>query len=466
MRQTILITLAALAAVLIIVVVIGVTILDPNAPLIGAASFEHDAITPNADGVTDITSFHYTLARAARVTLALENEGGQMFYFRQAQERAAGDYSVAFSGVVDGYLLQDESLEATVERRLIPDGSYTWRLTAEGLSRSERDEKTGSLQVEGGNVPLPLITDFTMSPQDFTPNQDGINDRVQINTAVSTSAEVRAYLIDENNTRLPISAVIDGRDDGEPGRYEFDYEGGVDLGADPPPDGTYVVRVEAQDAVGQRVVREAPLTLRLGGKPLAEIVSQGVGTDVLFTTMSYDERMFSSLESGLGEPVAPPDRSTDLNMNSITVPQGDLLVFMLTVENYGSTPIRTSGPPPGTVYQQDQLSSALGEFEQPGAWRVGLQCDTSENSYPWRWALGTAETLTRESDPRNDNTYLYLLPGQRVIVWGAVRLTEIVPTQNPQNCYAGLIHEGVEVSLRNNRVGVRAVLIAETDVSD
>jgi hypothetical protein len=101
------------------------------------------------------------------------------------------------------------------------------------------------------------------------------------------------------------------------------------------------------------------------------------------------------------------------------------------------------------------------KYEQPGAWRVGLECETSQSSYPWRWALGTAENLNTEDDPTNDNVYLYLMPGQRVVVWGAVRLTNIVPTRNPQACYAGLIHEGVEVSLQNSRVGPRSIFIAE-----
>jgi hypothetical protein len=46
------------------------------------------------------------------------------------------------------------------------------------------------------------------------------------------------------------------------------------------------------------------------------------------------------------------------------------------------------------------------------------------------------------------------------VVWGAVRLTDIVSTTNPQQCWAGLIHEGVNVY--NNRIGVRDVLIADT----
>ena len=66
---------------------------------------------------------------------------------------------------------------------------------------------------------------------------------------------------------------------GKAGRHLFDYDGGVDLNADPPPDGTYQVVAFAQDAVGQEVQRTASLTIEQGGKPYAQIVPQTTGVD-------------------------------------------------------------------------------------------------------------------------------------------------------------------------------------------
>lgn len=234
----------------------------------------------------------------------------------------------------------------------------------------------------------------------------------------------------------------------------------MDINADPPDDGTYQVIAEAQDAVGQRIVVSGELTIAKGGKPFAEIVGQPVGPDVIFITRPYEERFFSS-SAGWGDQIEMPESADDVFMNLVVVPEGDLLVFRLTVENYGRSPIRTSGPPPGTVYDQAQLAASLGTdaFEQPGAWRVGIQCQTSETSYPWRWAIGTADNLVTEVDPATGNSYAYLLPGERSIVWGAVRMTEVTPTFNPQNCWAGLIHEGVGISVRNNGVGTRSIRI-------
>ncbi|HRE47230.1 MAG TPA: hypothetical protein PLD47_05845, partial [Aggregatilineales bacterium] len=86
-----------------------------------------------------------------------------------------------------------------------------------------------------------------------------------------------------------------------------------------------------------------------------------------------------------------------------------------------------------------------------GAWRVGVQCERSESSYPWRWALGSPDALTTVE--RDGETLYYLLPGQKALVWGAVRMTRLIPTRNPQKCFAALIHEDVAIPPRQNRIG-------------
>jgi hypothetical protein len=453
---------AALAAV--VVIVAGMLIIDPNAPLIASAGFEFETITPNADGSDDIVPFSYTLSRPANVTLSFESADGSTYYYREDRPRNAGDHRVLFSGVVDGYTLPGESFDSTIERRLIPDGDYTWMLTANGTTREEAISQTGTLIVSDGDTDLPLIESFTLAPPVFTPNQDGVTDRVGISAVVQKpDVEVSAYLQDEAGQRYVIAPrVLATSPDIQGTRYEFDYEGGVDINADPPPNGTYTVVVEAQDPVGQRASRTTMLTLEKGGKPIAQLVGETVGYDVLFATRPYEERFHSDAE-GLGDVIDVPTFDEDLNFNTVVVPLGDMLVFRVVVENYGASPIRTSGPPPGTVYDQVQLASSLGAEgrQQSGVWRVGLQCETSAESYPWRWALGDENTLTTEYDETSGNTYLYLQPGERAEVWGAVRMTEYVATVNPQNCYAGLIHEGVAVV--NQVVGTRAIQLENED---
>jgi len=453
-------TLLAVVVGIVVVVIAGSMLITPPLPLITSAEFDRETITPNADGDNDIATFSYFLSRPATIDMVFTGEDGQTFAFREQQSRNDGDFAVLFSGVVEGFELDNEDVPGTVERRLMPNGTYTWELTATE-ENGETQTETGTLDVVDGDSPLPIMSIFTVSPSTFTPNQDGVDDRVEINVYLEKDVEsLDVFLLTDDNVRIPISARVEEREYGEAGRHRYDYEGGIDLGADPPPDGTYRVVALAQDVVGQRIREETTLTIDTGGNPYAEIAPQAVGVDVIFDVQSYDEDYETTRESE-GEKVMQPDSPEALAFSQqITVPIGDMLVFMLTVENYGDVPIRTTGPAPGTVYQQEQQAATLGWFDESGAWRVGIQCATSKTSYPYRWAVGTEDNLVDVYDEASGNTYQYLPAGERSLVWGAIRLTE-VEARNPQNCWAGLIHEDVEVSIRNNNVGARSILIVD-----
>ncbi|MDZ4764433.1 MAG: hypothetical protein SGI73_07755 [Chloroflexota bacterium] len=454
MRLSVLLVIIVALIAVIGVVVVGGALVAPEQPLIITASVMPATITPNADGIDDVTIFTYSLARNATISIALESETGDVFTFRHDERRPANTYYVGFSGVVDGYLRQGETVAGEVMRRLMPDGRYTWRLTATD-DAGAREEVTSTLTIQDGDAPLPEITEFTVFPDVFTPNQDGISDRTAINVYLTKPSELTVTLQQDNIEPIVLAQRFQDARPGESGRYLYDYEGGVDLGAEPPPDGDYVVVAEAQDAVGQRVRRTVTLTIQDGGKPLAEIVPQPTGATVMFETQSYDDR-YAAARGVEGERIAPPDAPASLSMNAITMPVGDLLVFKLTIENYSGVPIRTTGPAPGTVYDWEQRASTLGWFDESGAWRVGIDCTTAASDYPWRWSLGDADTLQTALDPVSGDPYLYLPAGERAVVWGAIRMSDI-ETRNPQNCWAGLIHEDVEVSNRNNNIGARQV---------
>ena len=455
-------TVALLSAAvgIIIVFALGSLILRPPLPLILEAGYDRPSISPNADGEDDIAVFSYALARPATINLFLVTEGRMRFYFRQDQVRDRGEYSVLFSGVVDGFTLDGESIRGNIERRLIPNGDYNWTLEAETDDGASMNV-SGTMGVKDGDTPLPTISEFSISPAVFTPNQDGISDRVSINVYLDKDVErLDVYLIGRDGWQTPISARVEEREYGEAGRHLFDYEGGIDLGADPPPDGTYQVVALAQDKVGQRIRMEGSLTIETGGKPYAEIKPQSPSVDVAFDVRPYDARYFTDAELD-GELLPMPDDAASLARSQrLTVPLGQMLVFRLTVENYGKVPIRTSGPPPGTVYQQDQLAGTLGIFDESGAWRIGIQCETSTSSFPYRWAIGRDEVLVEVYDDASENTYRFLPSGARAVVWGAIRMTK-VKARNPQNCWAGLIHEDVAISLRNNHVGMRSIMVVD-----
>jgi hypothetical protein len=452
MRISPILTLLAALFALVVVGLLGVQIVQPARPLLADVSFSLSRITPNADGDSDLTEIRYTLHRTAQVTIAFTDRAtGARYVFRDAEIRPADTYSVLFSGVVDGFTLPGETVEGQIEQRLLPDGEYDW--TVEAIGDGETMRADGTLIIADGDPGMPLIEAFDVSPRVFTPNQDGYDDRISVNLVLAKPARLIVYLEGADGVPYYIPERFEGREPGEEGAHVFDYDGGVDNNTPPPPDGEYILYAVAQDAVGQRIRRSTPITIQNGGLPNAEIVAQQTGRTVTWTALPWDEAHFTDAETS-GRAVDPP-LDVQSTQAVITMPQGDLLVFRLTVSNYGTTPLRTIGPWPGTVYTYDQTDAAMipaaSREAISGAWRVGVQCERSESSYPWRWALGPQSALTRVE--RENETLWYLMPGQRVTVWGAVRMSRLIPTRNPQKCFAALIHEDVEIPPRQNRVG-------------
>ena len=89
---------------------------------------------------------------------------------------------------MDGFLLDGETVVGHVERRLLPQGTYTWKLNARTESGEDMDA-SGRLDIQPGDFPLPVMSTFTVSPSVFSPNQDGVDDRVQINIYLETDVE-------------------------------------------------------------------------------------------------------------------------------------------------------------------------------------------------------------------------------------------------------------------------------------
>ncbi len=412
------ITILTTVLVLVLILAAAYVVSRPTRSLIAEAEIGLSTITPNADGETDATLIRYRIRREATVSIFFEDGAGDRYTFRKDQIRPPGRYEVLFSGIVEGFVREGESIQGEVLERLLPDGEYTWVIEAVDRASGRTDQASGTLNVEGGDPALPDLWEFTISPEVFTPNQDGLNDRTWINVYVSKPATLLVYLLSDEGEQIFVPEVQEADAPGEAGRHSFEYDGGVDLGRDPPPNGTYTVRVEASDDEGQRVSRSGQLTITNGGIPFAEIVAQPVGDTVRFS--------------------------------SETVVVGDVLTFELTVWNYGKAPIRTTGPEPGYVYDQSDVYSSSGFYDESGAWRVGIHCDTCLTDYPWRWAVGAQQDLTPIES--NGQTHYYLMPGQRAVITGGVRLTNIVESRNPQQFWAGLIHEDVGITANNNRV--------------
>jgi hypothetical protein len=232
-------------------------------------------------------------------------------------------------------------------------------------------------------------------------------------------------LLTPEGAEVPISELERDVPANMPGRHYYDYEGGVDNGATPPPDGTYPLIAIAEDAEGQKVRVEDSLTIEYGGVPRADIFS-------------------------------PPSGDT-LELSGTAVAICDTVYFTLTVQNYGATPIRTTGPEPGVVYDSDWNYNTLGWHTESGAWRVAIGYENEITNYPYRWAVGNVEDLEKIGD------YYYLMPGERAIVTGGIRVVNVFGDRNPQPMWAGLIHEDVEIAEFNTHVDPHAI---QVDIPD
>jgi hypothetical protein len=376
-------------------------------------SVSPQAISPNADGLEDVTRIKYHLNGSADLSIYFLDDEGKRSYFRDKRRRSEGDYQVDFGGVVDGTTL--------------PDGAYTW--VVEALADSgETASQSGQLVIAGADTEKPELEGFSVYPQIFTPNQDGINDRVDINYFLTKEADVSVYLVaPDSETRFPIAEVERDIKPGEPGFHTYDYEGGVDLGAEPPPDGEYTVYAEAVDRVGNRTVVTNTLTIMEGGVPRADIVSAHVD--------------FYNPQTG--------DK---------VVPLGQTLAFTLTVENFGNVPIRTIGPGSGEHYRSDENFNTKGNFQSSGVWRVGIDYEGNPSyAYPYRWAIGDLADL--EQRVINNNTEYFLMPGQRALVVGSIQLVGVPTDKDTVNFWAGLIHEDVRIDIFNDHVSPTPIVI-------
>jgi hypothetical protein len=414
-----------------LIVLAGCGRLDiPIGPLLYDVQVTPDKISPNADGDSDVTEIQYSLRRAADVSIYFEDEAGERYYFRKDRRRSPGDYSVFWGGTLEQ---TDEEIEAEstkfgvneVVSRVLPDGEYTWHVTAVSES-GDSEEASGTITLQDGDVEVPELHNFAVIPDTFRPNQDGLpDDWVSISYYLTKDVEsVNVYLSDpaQPGVKLPIAEEPGVAKTTDKGFHEYRYEGGVDLNAEPPDDGTYQIVGEARDRAGNavRVVRE--LTIEEGGKPRADIAQGEV------------------------------DWEGEVN-RVVSVPLGQKLCFNAIVTNEGTVPIRTAGPWPGQEYQFSENYNTLAArghkdwYLQAGVWRFGINFESTGIDFPFRWAVGRPEDL--ELRVIDGQEQYYLMPGKSGEVSGCIVMDEEPPVAT-NYWWAGLIHENVEVA--NNYV--------------
>ncbi len=394
-------------------------------PVLRDVRFAPAVISPNADGTDDATDINYTLRRAANVSIFFEDADGTRYTLRDERRRAPGDYNLQWGGVIDEpYIIDGEGGPQTVESHVLPDGVYTWTVSATE-DGAEARLITGTITLQDGLTSLPTLDNFAVVPEVFKPNQDGLRDD-WVSASFYLSEDVDSLLVYVTDPENPELRYFIAEQPGvakptERGYHDYRYEGGVDLNAEPPPDGNYEVVAEARDAAGNAVTVRRPLVIEEGGKPRADVAGGEI-----------------NWEGEVNRVVA--------------VPLDGKLCFTAIVVNEGTVPIRTSGPWPGAEYKFAENSNTLAAredesfFQQAGVWRFGINFDTTGIDFPYRWAVGRKEDL--EMRMIDGKEQYYLMPGDRGEVSGCIVIDEVPPVGTTV-WWGGLIHQNVAVANNN-----------------
>ena len=138
----------------------------PVAPLVSGLTLDPPVISPDGDGIADMTTISYTLAARASVTATVRDASGAVA-------------ATLFSGQLQGARRQSFPYPAEG----LVDGSYALSISAVG-----EDGRTG-------HVEAPFSIDRTLSAlslttQVLTPNGDGSDDTIGIGFALAVAADV------------------------------------------------------------------------------------------------------------------------------------------------------------------------------------------------------------------------------------------------------------------------------------
>ena len=411
-------------------------------PMLTNARIEPAVISPNADGVADVARISYTIRRPVNISIYFEDESGNRYYFREDKHRGARDYNVLWGGVIEEpiYLDPDHVIQKYIGQ-VLPDGRYHWVIEARD-ERGRTEQAEGDIAIENADTDMPEFENFAVNPEVITPNQDGIDDRASITYWLTKEVEeIQVYLMnpgdkDRPDRKYPLEPTEREVETTDAGYHFYDYDGGIDKGADPPPDGDYLVVAEAWDQVGNHNIVTGTLTIKDGGYPRAQIVEGKI-------TM-----------------VGPFDSGYTLN-----IPLGGKMIFTATIENYGTVPIRTAGPWPGTVYKASENYNTLAYredesswFQQSGTWRFGLNYQSNfGQDWPFRFAVGRKDEDLR-CEMVDGREQCFLDPGKRGLVYGTI-IWDVIPARNPFRIWGGLLHE--DVRIENNFADVHEIQIAD-----
>jgi hypothetical protein len=339
-------------------------------------------VEPNASFDAQPQDIPYSVGAPAHLTISLVQPDGQSIQLRD-NDRAPDSYALPFGGIVD--------VPNSPDRRVLQNGDYKIIFQARGKD-GQAVQQTVDAVVQNADPVALDIKGINFSLPTFSPNGQGVRlvngraenlDQTTITYSLSKDASVSLWVVDQNGTVTSVTADPLAK----AGLQTYTWNGkgpnGISL-----PNGQYTLHVQAQDQSGNVTERTAQVTIVDSGTPQVQIMS------TIFTPRAL----------GIG----------------------GVVQVEVTVKNVGDVPIKTQGPPPGTIYKSnssytDPVFNKPGSQEppyvdKPGRWRVGVRWTSSAGQYPARW--GFFEDDNRE-----------LQPGEQVTVRGGIQLLDPQPPE-------------------------------------
>jgi len=215
---------------------------DNTRPTISSLSASPDPFSPDEDGKEDTTILSYDLSDnlPGDIIVTIEIYDSENVLKRtsiNALPRSQGPNSQVWDG-------KDNS------DVIVPDGTYTYKIDAIDEAGNSAIQQTGTVVVDC----LPVVSSLSASPDLFSPDGDGENDRTTIFYNLSEESYVTLKIYDSegkfkktlnNGTILrdagPNSETWDGRD-----------EGGIIV-----PNGIYTYKIKAVDPAGHEGVERS-----------------------------------------------------------------------------------------------------------------------------------------------------------------------------------------------------------------
>jgi flagellar hook assembly protein FlgD len=201
---------------------------DSRAPMIRTIDDGAAALSPNGDGRQDTVTVKVTLSEAAAWRLTFSGAGGPML-----AEATGSGTAVAgtFTGLAGG--------------TPVPDGTYTWTLTAVDGWNNAMAPRTGVVTVDTVVPAIAAVTPAAGSPAlTFSPNADGKSDTAAFGFSVSEAGAVDVTVRDGSAATVRHFSAAANR-----GLGQTAWDGRNTAGQYVA-DGLYVVALTPRDAAG------------------------------------------------------------------------------------------------------------------------------------------------------------------------------------------------------------------------